>query len=321
MYNHCRMSADDAIWCEKYRPRNLKDLVGNESIIDALLTYSKYKRIPNLLMTGSPGCGKTSAVQSLARECILPEGEYLEINSSDERGIDTVRNKLKLFSGKKLPESCVRIIFLDEADGMTHQAQLGLKALMDVYAGKVAFVLGCNRITCIHDAIVSRCNVFEFKPIPSESMCMKLREIAMKEKLETDVDAIAAMVPGDLRSAINILQMTALNGQLVPPIDAMAGESYDSEQVWPLDQDSIDATDRTYRRLVMNSLHFRSRCKDRYGIDKALQKLNLLEDHHKIDPALIRESIKILFGNCSSRFSTYELALSTAKLLAILRMI
>jgi DNA polymerase III delta prime subunit len=163
---------NNTIWCEKYRPKSVSELVGNQNIVDALVTYAERSELPNMLMAGSLGCGKTSAVQSLANDCVLPNGEYLEIKTSDERGIETVRNKLKLFSGKKLSENCMRLIFLDEADGMTSHAQLALKALMDTYSSKVTFVLSCNDITCIHESIISRCVTFRFQQM---AMRMVLR--------------------------------------------------------------------------------------------------------------------------------------------------
>ena len=311
--------ADNSIWCEKYRPQTLKDLVGNQSILDALLTYSKHKMIPNMLMTGSPGCGKTSAVQSLANECILPDGEYLELNTSDERGVEMIRNKLKLFSGKRLRESSAspttsRIVFLDEADGMTNQAQLGLKALMDNYSGKVTFILSCNNVLCLHESVVTRCVTFHFEPIPTDVVCKKMEEIILVEKVKItskEIRAIAEEVSGDLRSAINTLQMRSLEHGAKSSIRGTTLVT-DSKVEWLLN------TKRTcpeaYRKATIECLHLQSRCEDQLGIDKLLE---LLGKESKVSPDLIRGLSKIMFGG-ECEMGTDPI-MSVAKLFAILR--
>ena len=310
----------DMIWCEKYRPRRLQDLVGNRSIIEALLAYSKYRNVPNMLMTGPPGCGKTSAVQSLASQCTLGNSEYLELNTSDERGVDTVRNRLKLFSGKKIPENCLRIVFLDEADGMTHQAQLGLKALMDTYTGKVTFVLSCNKITCIHESLVSRCAVFQFEPIPIEVMCQKMEEIVSDEKVKTSrlsIKAIAEMAPGDLRSAINALQMISMKDRLDPLSELSNVEVRDSELTQLLCKKRISSNGKDFRDAIKVRLQTRSRCEDRYGVDLLLQHFK--SEQSAVDPLVIRETIKLLFGKGISKSLSLDPILSVARMFAVLR--
>lgn len=315
--------SDNKIWCEKYRPRKLKDLVGNQSIIDALLTYSELGRIPNLLMTGSSGCGKTSAVQSLANEAVLPDGEFLELNTSDERGIDTIRNKLKLFVGKKIPENRNRLVFLDEADGMTNQAQLGLKALMDAYSGKVTFVLSCNDATCLHECILSRCITLQFEPIPIDSMCKKMREIARTENInlcDDRIRAIADSVPGDLRSAINALQSLSLDNresattQASGPRSLVAG-LLDLRRDCSGDELSMASS---YRKAVKDSLLASSRCEDQYGIDKVCDIVE--SENPPMDPEVIRGVVELLLLGRGPRSTDHsDPILSVTRLLSTFR--
>ena len=312
------MVEKSTIWCEKYRPHRLKDLVGNQSIIDALLTYSKHRDIPNMLMTGSSGCGKTSAVQSLANECVPTHVEYLELNTSDERGIEMVRNKLKLFSGKKLPKDSSRIVFLDEADGMTNQAQLGLKALMDTYRGKVTFVLSCNNVTLLQECIISRCVVFQFEPIPTDLVCKRMVEINSFEGVQLPEDKIriiAETVSGDLRSAINALQLVSMEN----PSESITGLAVDSRviRLLTLKRGCVDKHEKAYRQAMGEILHCRARCEGQLGADKVCE---ILHNESFVHPELIRGTIEILLGK-TSRTSTKQSdpVLSITRLLAVLR--
>ena len=160
-----------------------------------------------------PGCGKTSAMRCIANDCGLSEDEYLELNASNERGVETVRNKLKSFSGRKSTSWVQRLIFLDEADGMTQQAQLGLRVLMDTYSGKVVFIMALADRSCLLNSIRSRCSLMQFEPISTNKICQKLENIASIESMEVSlarIGSIAKDANGDLRSAINSLQMVGL---------------------------------------------------------------------------------------------------------------
>lgn len=272
------------LWSEKYRPKVLQELVGNQSIIQALIAYTKYKCIPNMVFCGSPGCGKTSAMRCVANACGLSEDDYLEVNTSDERGVETIRNKLKIFSARKRSFNCEQsIIFLDDADSMTHQAQFGLKALMDIYQ-KVAFVLGLNDVTCLHDSLRSRCQTMIFEPIPHQTVYQKLKSVASSENLQISpahIRSIADNVQGDLRMALNSLQMIGRGKKAEPNRSS-------SRNDWMVIWDRLKTIER--KNLVLSDLD------SKHGLEHVIRQIDT-----KTEPRLIRAIIEIVTGRGSIR--------------------
>ena len=201
-------------WIEKYRPNTLSGVVGHEEIIRRLKSYVDRKNVPNLMFSGPAGVGKTSAAVALARELYGKEFErnFLELNASDERGIDVVRNTIKDFARTLAFDANFKIIFLDESDALTTDAQQALRRTMERYTRTCRFILSCNYSSRLIEPIQSRCVVFRFTPLPATQVANKLKEIAEKEKVEIEEDAVKAMIyvsEGDLRKAINILQASA----------------------------------------------------------------------------------------------------------------
>ena len=212
------------LWIEKYRPKRLDDVVDQEEVIRALKGFVQRGAIPHLLFAGPAGTGKTTTAMALAYEFYGGDEElvarnYFELNASDERGIDTIRTKIKEFA-KTVPFGDVpfKIIHLDEADSMTADAQHALRRIMEMYSGNTRFILACNYSSKIIEPIQSRTAVFRFNRIPPEAIRERLSYIAGEEGVDVADDGLDALVyiaEGDLRRAINLLQTAAAMGAVV----------------------------------------------------------------------------------------------------------
>ncbi len=204
------------IWIEKYRPKNLSEVVGQQEVVERLRSYVKTRALPHLLFTGSAGVGKTTCAVALAREMFGDTWNmnFRELNASDERGIDVVRNQIKQFARTApLGDSTFKILFLDEADALTQDAQAALRRTMENYAETCRFVLSCNYSSKIIDPIQSRCAIYRFRPLTDEAISEEMARIAKKEGITIEEGAylaIAYVSLGDMRKAINALQGAAI---------------------------------------------------------------------------------------------------------------
>lgn len=209
----------DIPWIEKYRPRKLKDIISQEETINILNNTLKTGELPHLLLYGGPGTGKTSSVLALCNQLFGPERvneRVIELNASDERGINVVRHKIINFA--KIAIGTVdknylcppyKIIILDEADAMTKEAQAALRKVMEETSNITRFFFICNYINQIIEPINSRCVKIRFKPITKINIMNKLKYISNKEKIDIDekgLDSLANIANGDLRKSILILQ-------------------------------------------------------------------------------------------------------------------
>lgn len=210
------MESSPDIWIEKYRPKNLSEVAGQEDIVERLMSYVKVKSLPHLLFTGSAGIGKTTCAVALAREMFGDTWNmnFRELNASDERGIDVVRNQIKQFARTSpLGGAAFKILFLDEADALTQDAQAALRRTMENYAETCRFVLSCNYSSKIIDPIQSRCAIYRFRPLSDDAVIKAMKKIAENECLTLDEDALTAIpyvAQGDMRKAINALQGAAV---------------------------------------------------------------------------------------------------------------
>ncbi len=209
------------IWTEKYRPKRLKEVVSQEDIIERLEAFVKNNNLPNMLFAGPAGVGKTTCALAIAHE-LYGEGwkqNYLETNASDERGIDTIRHKIKDFARTRpIGNVSFKIAVLDEADALTPEAQQALRRTMENYTNTCRFILIANYSSRIIDPIQSRCAVFRFTGIDQEKSKKHLKEVAKKEKLNIEdeaLDAILYLAEGDMRRSINLLQSAAALGKKI----------------------------------------------------------------------------------------------------------
>ncbi|WP_336360549.1 replication factor C small subunit [Haladaptatus sp. ZSTT2] len=210
----------EEIWIEKYRPQTLDDVVGHENIVGRLKSYVAKNDLPHLLFSGPAGVGKTTSAVAIARELYGDDWRenFLELNASDERGIDVVRDRIKNFARASFGGYDYRVIFLDEADSLTSDAQSALRRTMEQFSNNTRFILSCNYSSRIIDPIQSRCAVFRFAPLDDESVAAQVRIIAETEGIpvtDEGVDALVYAADGDMRKAINALQAAAVMGEEV----------------------------------------------------------------------------------------------------------
>ena len=206
------------IWTEKYRPKNLSEIVGQEENVRKLKSFVDRRELPHLIFAGPAGIGKTSAALALAMELFGQDWKQniLELNASNERGIDVIRENVKDFARMMASnELGFKIIFLDEADQLTPEAQAALRRTMEVYSSTTRFIFSCNYSSQIIPPIQSRTVVMRFRPVKPEEMVKRLRFISDKEKLTIDNESlmsIAEASEGDMRRALNVLQSVKASG-------------------------------------------------------------------------------------------------------------
>lgn len=207
----------DLPWTEKYRPHSLKEVMGQRLIVDRLKAFVEKGNFPNMIFAGSAGIGKTTCAVAMANDLYGDNftGAFKELNASDQRGIDVIRGAVKEFaktiSVAKVP---IKIIFLDEADSLTADAQHALRRTMENFSAETRFILSANYASKIIEPIQSRCVVFRFKPLGEPEMREYINRIAKGENLEVDDKVIEALIyvsDGDLRKLTNILQSAAMD--------------------------------------------------------------------------------------------------------------
>jgi replication factor C small subunit len=212
--------SEELMWTEKYRPKHLSDIINQEENVARLKQFVQEKNMPHLLFAGSPGTGKTTAALALVRDLYGEDFNryFLELNASDESGINVIRTKVKDFARTAtMGEVPFKVILLDEADNMTSDAQQALRRIMEIYTDSTRFILSCNYLSKIIEPIQSRTALFRFYPLKKEDVVNRLKLIAEKEGVNYDehgLENIYDMAVGDLRKCINILQAASTYGKV-----------------------------------------------------------------------------------------------------------
>jgi replication factor C small subunit len=203
------------IWTEKHRPHSYDGMVGQADILKRVKALTDSLNIPHLMFAGPAGTGKSTLALITVKELFGEnwKDNYLELNASDERGINIVREKVKNFARTKaLGNVPFKVIFLDEADALTTEAQQALRRTMENYSSTCRFIMSCNYQSKIIDPIQSRCAIFRFKLLEKKDIMKYMKTIAEKENLNLDETAIEAIYEGsegDCRRSVNLLQSTA----------------------------------------------------------------------------------------------------------------
>ncbi|XP_058097488.1 replication factor C subunit 3 [Magnolia sinica] len=213
------VSSKSTPWVEKYRPQSLADVAAHRDIVDTIDRLTNENKLPHLLLYGPPGTGKTSTILAVARKLYGShyQNMILELNASDDRGIDVVRQQIQDFASTQSfsfgAKSSVKLVLLDEADAMTKDAQFALRRVIEKYTKSTRFSLICNHVNKIIPALQSRCTRFRFAPLDATHVTERLQYVIKAEGLDVTESGLAALVRlsnGDMRKALNILQSTQM---------------------------------------------------------------------------------------------------------------
>lgn len=207
------------LWVEKYRPATFDEIVGNREIIEEIESQVKDGDIPHFAFFGPAGIGKTTTATVIARELYgsVDDTSFMELNASDERGIDVIRNKVKKFAGRKSLDGGYKIVFLDEADSLTKDAQQSLRRVMETYHESCRFILTGNYPHKLIKPLRSRCTTYEFGKISQSEALRALEDIAEKEDLDVErevLERLTQIYDGDLRQQIGKLQSLSKKDEL-----------------------------------------------------------------------------------------------------------
>lgn len=211
-------------WVEKYRPQSLDDVAAHRDIVETIDRLASGNRLPHLLLYGPPGTGKTSTILALARKLYGNQmhNMVLELNASDDRGIDVVRQQIQDFASTQSisfgAKSAVKLVLLDEADAMTKDAQFALRRVIEKYTKSTRFALICNNVNKLIPAVQSRCTRFRFAPLDAMNISERLKHVIKAEMLDVPENGLKALVRlcnGDMRKALNILQSTHMASQQI----------------------------------------------------------------------------------------------------------
>ncbi|GIK00830.1 hypothetical protein Aspvir_004859 [Aspergillus viridinutans] len=241
---------DNLPWVEKYRPNTLDDVSGHQDILATINKFIEANRLPHLLLYGPPGTGKTSTILALARRIYGSNNMrqmVLELNASDDRGIDVVREQIKTFASTKQIFSMAapsassgsslasfKLIILDEADAMTSTAQMALRRIMERYTANTRFCIIANYTHKLSPALLSRCTRFRFSPLKEQDIRWLVDQVIEKEQIQIQPEAVSSLVrlsKGDMRRALNVLQACHASSKPLPMKNAMKDEPQSEPEI------------------------------------------------------------------------------------------
>ena len=263
--NNSNSTIKNLPWVEKYRPTIIDNIIGNKNIKEALNTYLKQKQLPHLLLHGPSGTGKTSIINSYAKQAYKDYYNMmvLQINASEERGIEIIRNKVKNFVITK----CIykvqpfKLVILDEADSMTFSAQSMLRRIIEDYTENARFCLICNKVKNIDLAIQSRCTQFKFSNLPKDEMKDAIITICKDNKIKYTDDGLEFLIKisrGDMRKAINNLQSISITYNIINYDDVSRFFGYpshkDINKIYEIiNKNKLDKSMNLIEKIIVNN--------------------------------------------------------------------
>ena len=292
-------------WVEKYRPKYIDDVIGNHNIKNALQTYLKSKQLPHLLFHGPSGTGKTSIINSYAREAYKEHYSFmvLQINASEERGIEIIRNKVKNFVITKClyKEQPFKLVILDEADSMTFSAQSMLRRIIEDYTENARFCLICNKVKNIDPAIQSRCTMFKFSNLNINDMKTSIIKICDYNNTKYTDDGLTFLLKiskGDMRKAINNLQSITMSYKVINYDNVSTNFGYPS----------LKDIDNIYKIVIKNNLNKSDEMIKKIINDNQYSLLEIIiETHQYLLDKFIKNEIKIEnFSNMINKLKEIE---------------
>ena len=245
------MENDTLLWVEKYRPQTLDTYVGNEHLVKKVGSYIKNDDIPNLLLYGKAGTGKTTLAKLIVNQI---DCDYLYINASDENNVDTVRTKIKTFASS-IGFKKWKVVILDECDYITPNAQAALRNLMEVFSSHCRFILTCNYLERMLQPIVSRCQTYNISPPSKKEVAIHLNTILKQEDVDFEIkdmgDIVNANYP-DIRRIINTIQRQVVDGKLVL-VSEEYNDNYKVKILESLKNDNPKDCFNNIRKILANS--------------------------------------------------------------------
>ena len=220
-----RPNKEHTLWVEKYRSQNLDSYVGNEQIKNTISKYLEQNDIQNFIFYGTAGTGKTTLAKLIVNNL---DCDYLYINASDERGIDTIRDKVQGFSSVASFKP-LKVVILDEADFLTIQAQASLRNIIETFARTTRFILTCNYIERIIDPLQSRCQVLKIIPPSKQEVAYHIMDVLKKEEVDCSTDDLKLVVNQfypDIRKMLNTLQMSVVNDEIHVDKSVLVSSNY-----------------------------------------------------------------------------------------------